>query len=130
MVALPRKQDPLGSLTFIEQERHVPFPIRRLFYLYDIPTGEGCGAHAHWTLFQCLICLAGSFHVEVDDGERRGRFHLNRPWTGLIVPPMIWAAEVNFDPGSVCLVLASDEYHESDYIRDDDAFLEAARTGR
>ena len=120
---LPRVLDPRGSLTFLEGGRHVPFEIRRVFYLYDVPTEEGRGAHAHRALSQFLICLAGSFDVEVDDGERRSTIHLNRPWKGLLVPPMIWAAEVNFDPGSVCLVLASSLYDEGDYIRDLGEFL-------
>lgn len=122
-VSLPRVIDPRGSLTFLEGARHVPFDIRRVFYLYDVPTEEGRGAHAHRKLTQFLVCLAGSFDVEVDDGEFQARIHLNRPWKGLLIPPMIWAAEVNFDPGSVCLVLASDVYDEADYIRDRDEFL-------
>lgn len=124
-ISLPRIVDPRGSLTFLEGNRHVPFEIARVFYLYDVPTEEGRGAHAHHTLQQMLICLAGSFDVEVDDGEFQARIHLNRPWKGLLIPPMIWAAEVNFDPGSVCLVLASDKYQESDYIRDHADFMRA-----
>ena len=124
-ISLPRIVDPRGSLTFLEGNRHVPFEIARVFYLYDVPTEEGRGAHAHHTLQQMLICLAGSFDVEVDDGEFQARIHLNRPWKGLLIPPMIWAAEVNFDPGSVCLVLASDKYQESDYIRDHAEFMRA-----
>lgn len=123
VVALPRVLDPRGSLTFLEGGRHVPFEIRRVFYLYDVPTEEGRGAHAHRTLTQFLVCLAGSFDVEIDDGERTSRIHLNRPWKGLLVPPMIWAGEVNFDSGSVCLVLASAPYEEADYIRDRGEFL-------
>jgi hypothetical protein len=122
-VSLPRVLDPRGSLTFIEGNKHVPFDVKRVFYLYDVPTEEGRGAHAHRTLKQFLICLAGSFDVQVDDGEFQARIHLNRPWKGLLIPPMIWAAEVNFDPGSVCLVLASQEYNEGDYIRDHTEFL-------
>lgn len=122
-VSLPRILDPRGSLTFIEGNKHVPFDIRRVFYLYDVPTEEGRGAHAHRTLSQVLVCLAGSFDVRVDDGASQATIHLNRPWKGVLVPPMIWAAEVNFDPGSICLVLASDLYDEADYIRDRDEFL-------
>lgn len=123
LLTLPRKTDPRGNLTFIEGGRQVPFDIKRVFYLYDVPTAEGRGAHAHRALTQMLICLAGSFDVEVDDAARHSTIHLNRPWTGLVVPPMIWAAEVNFDPGSVCLVLASALYDEADYIRDRQEFL-------
>jgi hypothetical protein len=123
MVSLPRIIDPRGSLTFLEGGRHVPFEIKRIFYLYDVPTEEGRGAHAHRALQQFLVCLAGSFDVAVDDGEFQARIHLNRPWKGLLIPPMIWAAEVNFDPGSVCLVLASAPYDEADYIRNHAEFL-------
>ena len=124
---LPKVADPRGNLTFVEGGRHVPFDIRRVFYLYDVPTGSDRGAHAHRALHQFLVCLSGSFDVALDDGTRRQTVHLNRPWQGLHVPPMIWASEVNFDPGSVCLVLASDVYDEADYIRDYDAFLAASR---
>ncbi|MEI8396595.1 MAG: FdtA/QdtA family cupin domain-containing protein [Rhodospirillaceae bacterium] len=120
---LPRKMDVRGNLTFVEGGRHTPFEIKRVFYLYDVPTGEGRGAHAHKQLQQFLICLSGSFDVAVDDGTEKGLIHLNRPWRGLLVPPMIWASEINFDPGSVCLVLASMLYDETDYIRDYDQFL-------
>ena len=124
VLALPKVTDPRGNLTFIEGNNHIPFDIKRVFYLYDIPTEENRGAHAHKTLDQFLICLAGSFDVEIDDGKCQSKIHLNRPWKGLHIPPMIWAAEVNFDPGSLCLVLASDQYNEEDYIRDYEQFLE------
>jgi hypothetical protein len=118
IIELPRVDDPRGKLTFVEQSRHVPFPIRRVFYIYDVPTEESRGAHAHRTLKQFIICVSGSFDVALDDGNAKTAIHLNRPWRGLYVPPMIWAAEVNFDPGSVCLVLTSALFDESDYIRD------------
>lgn len=123
LLELPKINDARGNLTFIEQLRHVPFDIQRVFYLYDVPTGADRGAHAHREHHQFLICLSGSFDVEVDDGTSRRTFHLNRPWKGLHVPPMIWAAEKNFDPGSVCLVLASHLFAEADYIRDYDDYL-------
>lgn len=122
-LTLPRVIDPRGSLTFIEGTRHIPFEIKRIFYLYDVPTAEGRGAHAHRTLTQFLVCLGGSFDVHVDDGESTTRMHLNRPWSGVLIPPMIWAAEINFDPGSICLVLASQLYDETDYIRSREEFL-------
>ena len=125
LVSLPKVTDPRGNLTFIEGGRHLPFDIRRVFYLYDVPTGSDRGAHAHRALHQFLVCLSGSFDVALDDGRQQRTVHLNRPWTGLHVPPMIWASEINFDPGSVCLVLASDRYDEADYIRDYDCFLDA-----
>lgn len=122
---LPRIQDVRGSLTFVESDHQIPFAIQRVFYLYDVPTGEDRGAHAHKQLHQFLICLHGSFDVMLDDGTNKTRVHLNRPWQGLHVPPMIWAAEQNFDPGSLCLVLASAPYDESDYYRDYGQFLAA-----
>jgi len=126
---LPKIVDPRGNLTFLEGDRHLPFDIRRVFYLYDVPTGESRGAHAHHELHQFLVCLSGSFDVALDDGTARKTVHLNRPWKGLHVPPRIWAAEVNFDPGSVCLVLASDVYRESDYVRDYGSFLRLRSSG-
>jgi dTDP-4-dehydrorhamnose 3,5-epimerase-like enzyme len=128
VVDLPKINDARGNLTFVEGERHVPFEIRRVFYLYDVPTAESRGAHAHREQHQFLICLSGSFDVELDDGLLRRTVHLNRPWKGLHIPPTIWAAEVNFDPHSICLVLASDVYKEADYIRGYPEFL-AARAG-
>jgi len=128
VLALPKITDLRGNLTFVEGDRHVPFPIRRVFYLYDVPTGADRGAHAHREQHQFLICLSGSFDVVLDDGSRQGQVHLNRPWKGLHIPPMIWAAEVNFDPGTVCLVLASDLFHEPDYVREYDEFLALRRS--
>jgi hypothetical protein len=117
-ILLPRINDARGNLTFVEQLNHVPFAIKRVFYIYDIPTAESRGAHAHRELHQFLVCLSGSFDVELFDGTETKTIHLNRPWIGLHIPPMIWASEVNFDPGSICLVLTSDVYQEDDYIRD------------
>src|SRR5512133_855331 len=96
VIEFPKITDPKGDLTFIEGLRHVPFDIKRIFYLYDVPTGNSRGAHAHKTLQQVLICLAGSFDVVLDDGIRQRTVHLNRPWRGLYMPPMIWGAEANF----------------------------------
>lgn len=128
VLELPKILDARGNLTFIEGNRHIPFTIQRIFYLYDVPTAEGRGAHAHKELHQFLVCLAGSFDVVLDDGESLRTVHLNRPWKGLHIPPMIWAAEVNFDPGSICLVLASDTYKENDYIREHEDFLQVRQT--
>lgn len=130
IIELPRRTDPRGNLTFVEGERHIPFDIKRVFYIYDVPTAEGRGAHAHRELHQFMICLAGSFDVAADDGQEKRIVHLNRPWLGVHVPPMIWASEVNFDPGSVCLVLASQRYEENDYIRDYEVFLSLKEGGR
>ena len=125
LIKLPKIADPRGMLTFVENSKHIPFDIKRIFYLYDVPTGESRGAHAHKTLHQFLICLSGSFDVAIDDGSAKNVIHLNRPWKGLYIPPMIWAAEINFDPGSICLVLTSSEFDESDYYRNYDDFLNA-----
>lgn len=127
ILELPKMSDPRGNLTFIENSRHIPFDIKRVFFIYDVPTAEGRGAHAHRQQHQFLICLAGSFDVVIDDGHDTGSVHLNRPWLGLHIPPMIWAAEVNFDPGSVCLSLSSELYSEADYIREYDEFLRLRR---
>lgn len=126
IIDLPKITDPRGNLTFIEGSRHVPFEIQRVFYLYDVPTGADRGAHAHRSLHQCLICLAGSFDVAMHDGRAERKVRMNRPWRALHIPPMIWAAEVDFNPGSVCMVLASSPYDESDYVRDYDEFLALA----
>lgn len=130
LIELPKIADPRGNLTFIEGCRHIPFPIKRVFYLYGVPEGETRGGHAHRTLHQLLVCLAGSFDVLLDDGVRKSEVRLNVPWQALHVPPMIWDTEVNFAPGSVCLVLASDDYVESDYYRDYGEFLAAAAEAR
>jgi dTDP-4-dehydrorhamnose 3,5-epimerase-like enzyme len=127
IINLPKISDPRGNLTFLESGRHIPFEIKRVFYLYDVPTAGDRGAHAHRELHQFLICLSGSFDVSLDDGSKKSIIHLNRPWKGLYVPPMIWAAEINFDPGSVCLVMASDFFNETDYIRDYEQFLSTKR---
>ncbi len=127
LINLPKISDPRGNLTFIEGEKHLPFDIKRVFYLYDVPTAEDRGAHAHRKLHQFLVCLSGSFDVALDDGIEKNKVHLNRPWVGLHIPPMIWASEINFDAGSVCLVMASDYYDESDYIRDYSKFISCVR---
>lgn len=130
LLEFPRISDPRGALTCIEAERHVPFPVRRVFYLYDVPAGQTRGGHAHKQLEQVLVCLSGSFEVIAEDGIRQTRFQMNRPSLGLYVPPMIWDTEVNFSPGAVCMVLASDYYDESDYCRDYAAYLEAVAAER
>jgi mannose-6-phosphate isomerase-like protein (cupin superfamily) len=117
-VDLPKITDPRGNLTFMEGGKHLPFQIRRVFYLYGVPAGGSRGAHAHYRCHQFLICISGRFDVELDDGVGQRRVQLDQPWQGLHIPPMVWAAETNFGPGSICLVMASAQYEESDYIRD------------
>lgn len=127
LIKLPKISDPRGNLSVVEGGKHIPFDIKRVFYLYDVPTGESRGAHAHKTLHEFLICLSGSFDVSLDDGVKKKKVHLNRPWQGLHVPPMTWAAELNFDAGSICLVLTSAAYDESDYYRAYSDFLAATK---
>lgn len=124
IVQLPKITEQRGNLTFIESARHLPFEIKRIFYVYDVPTGTDRGAHAHKSLHEFVVCLSGSFDVTLDNGFDKKTVHLNRPWLGLHIPPLIWAAEVNFDPGSLLLVLASDYYNKEDYIRDYSDFLQ------
>jgi len=124
---LPKIGDPRGNLTFIEQNNHVPFEIKRIFYIYDLPTAQDRGAHAHYDLHQFLICLSGSLDVDLDDGKDKKIVHLNRPWQGLYIPPLIWASEKNFDTGTVYLVLTSDLYKPDSYIRDYNQFLKVVK---
>lgn len=118
IVDLPRILDPRGSLTFIEAGGHVPFDIRRVYYLYDVPGGASRGGHAHKELSQLMIAMSGSFDVILDDGLTNKRVHLNRSYYGLYICPMVWRELDNFSSGSVCLVLASNHYSESDYYRE------------
>lgn len=127
VVELPRIQDRRGNLTFVEADRHVPFDIRRVYYLYDVPGGAERGGHGHHRLRQLIIAMSGSFDVVLDDGTERVRYHLNRSYTGLYVCPMIWRELDNFSSGSVCLVLASEPYDEADYLRDFDDFRAAVQ---
>jgi dTDP-4-dehydrorhamnose 3,5-epimerase-like enzyme len=122
-ISLPKITDNRGNLTFVEQNRHVPFDIKRIYYLYDVPGGESRGGHAHKHLQQFIIAASGSFDVIVDDGVKKQRFHLNRSYYGLYIPRMVWRELDNFSSGSVCLVLASEFYDEDDYIRDYNQFI-------
>lgn len=123
MIDLPKVSDPRGNITFIEGTRHIPFEIRRVYYLYDVPGGETRGGHAHRTLEQFLISASGSFDVVVDDGMNRSRFHLERSYYGLYIPSGVWRELDNFSTGSICLALASEFYSEEDYIREYSEFL-------
>ena len=125
---LPKISDPRGNLTFIEGGLSIPFEIERVYYLYDVPGGAERGGHAHKALHQLIIAISGSFDVVLDDGREKKRFHLNRSYYGLYVCPMIWRELDNFSSGSVCLVLASNRYNESDYYRDYRTYLAAQDT--
>lgn len=127
LVNLPKIADPRGNLTFIEGGRHVPFEIRRVYYLYDVPGGSERGGHAHKALHQLIIAMSGSFDIVLEDGRETKRFHLNRSYTGLYVCPMIWRELDNFSSGSVCMVLASNHYDEADYYRDHQEYLNAMK---
>ena len=120
---LNKMHDKEGNLTYMYQNVHVPFPINRVFYSYDIPGGEDRGAHAHKKCHQFLIAASGSFEVALDDGTNKRTVLLNRPFWGLHIPPGIWASEQGFSSGSICLVLASEGYSEDDYIRNYDDYL-------
>ena len=127
IVELPRIHDPRGNLTFIEGGRHIPFDIKRTYYLYDVPGGAERGGHGHRELQQLIVAMSGSFDVVLDDGTEKKRFHLNRSYYGLYVCPMIWRELDNFSSGSVCLVLASTTYDEADYYREYGDFLDALK---
>lgn len=123
IIELPKVSDVRGNLTFVEANRHIPFDIERVYYLYDVPGGAERGGHAHRDLHQLIVAMSGSFDVVLDDGRQKKRFHLNRSYYGLYVCPMIWRELDNFSSGSVCLVLASNCYDEADYYRDYNEYL-------
>ena len=115
--------DRKGNLTVVENGKTLPFDVRRVYYLYDVPGGESRGSHAHKELSQLIIAASGSFTLTLDDGTERRSFQLNRPYQGLLVKPGIWRDLDNFSSGAVVMVLASEEYREADYIRNYEDFL-------
>ncbi|QYX55531.1 FdtA/QdtA family cupin domain-containing protein [Roseovarius sp. SCSIO 43702] len=125
LIDLPKISDARGNLTFVEGNNHIPFEVKRVYYLYDVPGGADRGEHAHKDLHQFVISMSGSFDLLLDDGFDKKRFQLNRPYYGVYVCPMMWRYLDNFSSGSVCMVLASGPYDETDYIRDRDEFLKA-----
>ena len=129
IIELAKISDPRGNLSFIEAGKHIPFEIKRVYYLYDVPGGSERGSHAHKNLHQFIVAMSGSFDVMLDDGKEKKRFHLNRSYYGLYVYPMMWRNLNNFSSGAVCMVLASDHYDEADYIRDYRQFLDMTRNG-
>jgi dTDP-4-dehydrorhamnose 3,5-epimerase-like enzyme len=128
LIDLPRIQDPRGNLTFIEGTRHIPFDIKRVYYLYDVPGGAERGGHGHKSLRQLIIAVSGSFDIHLDDGREKKIFHMNRSHFGLYICPMIWRELTNFSSGAVCMVLASDYYDELDYYREYGDFINDAKT--
>lgn len=124
LIELPKIQNRTGNITPVTNSREIPFDVKRIFYIYDIPGGEDRGAHAHKECNQFIIAAGGSFEIELFDGITKRTVMLNRPYFGLHIPPGIWAAEKGFSSGAVCLVLTSQKYDERDYIRKVDEFLE------
>lgn len=123
IIELPRINNRAGNITPVTNNVNVPFEVKRIFYIYDIPGGEDRGAHAHKECHQFLIAASGSFEIEMDDGTNKRTVILNRPYFGLHIPPGVWASEKGFSSGAICLVLASHLYSESDYLRDYNHYL-------
>ena len=123
IIDLPKIENRSGNITVIENNLDIPFEVKRIFYLYDIPGGESRGAHAHKECHQFLVSASGSFEVHLDDGINKKTVMLNQPYKGLNVPPGIWASEINFSSGAICLVMTSDMFDKDDYIRDYQDFL-------
>lgn len=122
IIEIPKIQDPRGNIGVIEKEI-LPYKIKRVYYLYDVPSHASRGGHAHKELMQCLIALSGSFKVVLKDGENTKEVVLNKPDKGLLIPSGIWREICDFSSGAICLVMASEVYRESDYIRDFNVFL-------
>ena len=128
IIDFPKITDHRGSLSFVEGNKHIPFDIKRIYYLYDIPTNIERGAHGHKELEQIVIPISGSFDFTLDDGYKRKTFSLKEPSQGLYVPSMMWRELTDFSSGSVCLILASDVYKEEDYYRNYEEFLDAVKS--
>ena len=124
LLTLPKNHQLNGNLTSITNSKEVPFDIKRIYYLYDVPGGNSRGGHAHKDLYQIMIALSGSFTVTVDDGQLKRSFNLFQPYQGLLIPPGLWRDLDNFSSGSICMVLASEVYDEKDYFRDYEKFVE------
>lgn len=123
LLDLNRINNRAGNITVIENNVHIPFEVKRVYYLYDIPGGAERGGHAHRELQQLIVAASGCFDVSLDDGRNKKTIQLNRPYFGLLITPGIWRELTNFSSGVICLVLASDFYNENDYIRNYDDFL-------
>jgi hypothetical protein len=124
IIDLPKNHQLNGNLTSITNGVEVPFDVKRIYYLYDVPGGNSRGGHAHKALHQIMIALSGSFSVTLDDGQNKKTFMLNQPYQGLLIPPGLWRDLDNFSSGSICMVLASELYDEEDYFRDYNNFLD------
>ena len=125
IIELPKIYDPRGNLTVAEQMKNVPFGVKRVYWTYDVPSGESRGGHAHKECRELIIAVSGSFTVTLDNGKGLLKnYHLNHPWQGLLVNTGIWRTLEDFSSGAVCLVLASELYDEEDYIYEYEDFLE------
>lgn len=124
LLDFPKNHQLNGNLTSITNREEVPFDIKRIYYLYDVPGGNSRGGHAHKNLYQIMIALSGSFTVTLDDGTNKQSFHLYQPYQGLLIPPGLWRDLDTFSSGSICMVLASELYDEEDYFRDYQDFLQ------
>lgn len=124
LITLPKIFDPRGNLTVAENMKQVPFDVRRVYWTYDVPSGESRGGHAHRQCRELIIAISGSFTVTIDNGQEKLSFHLNHPWQGLLVETGVWRTLDDFSSGAVCLVLASDPFEEADYIREYDEYME------
>lgn len=122
IIQLPKIEDPRGNLSFAEEQNHIPFEVKRTYWIYDVPGGEKRGGHAYKNLNEFIIALSGSLDVVLDDGAEKRTFSLNRSYYGLFVPKMIWRSLQNFSTNSLCLILASDFYSADDYIRNYEVF--------
>ena len=130
IIELPQITDPRGNLSFVEQDNHIPFEIKRTYWLYDVPGGECRGGHAYKENQEFIVALSGSFDVVIDDGNEKNTFTLNRSYYGLYVPKGLWREMENFSTNSLALVLSSTDYNANDYIRDYDVFLNLKRDGK
>jgi len=130
IINLPKISDPRGNLSVIEGGNQIPFDIKRVYYLYDVPGGSSRAGHGHKELQQLIIAMSGSFDVVVDDGSQRKKFHLNRSYYGLYIPKAMWREVENFSSGGVCLVLASTLYDPTDYFHDYDDFKKFANQNK
>ena len=122
LLVLDKNEHAKGNLTAVSNQIQVPFDTKRIYYLYDIPGGLARGGHAHIALQQLVVALSGSFDITVDDGKAKRTFQLSRPNVGLLLPSGLWRELTNFSSGSICMVLASDEYSEADYFREYNEF--------
>lgn len=130
IIELPKFADPRGNLSFVEQEEHIPFVIRRTYWLYDVPGGECRGGHAYRENQEFIVALSGSFDVVLDDGTEKKTFTLNRSYYGLYVPKGLWREMENFSTNSLAMILSSTDYDANDYVRDYDEFLTLKRENK